>query len=143
MSTTAPHPLANDPLAFLTLEKIRRVGADRADGQTITHEGTEYGVTAHTISTITTVHVVLERLNGPGAGHQRAIAIVEVRDSGYQGGPGGLDYVLQGLVNGVHVPGHPVAQWCYHVLPWVTVPPAIATSDDAPDDADDTEQAPG
>ena len=130
MSTTAPHPLANDPLAFLTLEKIRRVGADRADGQTITHEGTEYGVTAHTISTITTVHVVLERLNGPGAGHQRAIAIVEVRDNGYPGGPGGLDYVLPALLNGVQVPDHPVKQWSYCVLPWVPVPAALATTDD-------------
>lgn len=134
--TIAPHPQAHDPLAFLALEKIRRVGAERADGQTITHECVEYGLTVHTVSTITTQFATLETLTGDAMGHQRCIVIVEVRDSGYPGGPGGLDCVLPELANGVFVPGHPVKQWTYRVLPWVPVPAALATT------SDDSEQAP-
>lgn len=134
--TITPHPLAHEPLAFLAFEKIRRVGVDSADGQIITHEGIEYGLTVHTISTITTVHVVLEALNGPATGHQRAIGIVSVQENGYTCGPGGLDLVFRALYEGIRVHGHPHITHDYRVLPFLPVPPAFQAT------KDDSEQAP-
>ena len=130
--TVEPHPLARNPLAFLALEKIRRVGVARADGQIITQEGIEHGMTVHTISTIKTVHVVLEALSGAAAGHQRAMAIVEVHENGYAGGPGGLDLVLRALYEGIRVHGHPQITHDYRVLPLLPVPSAFqATGHDS------------
>lgn len=123
--TIAPHPLAHEPLAFLALEKIRRVGVDRADGQIITHEGIAHNMIAHSISTIETFHVVLEPLQGKAAGHKRALAIVKVREHGYAAGPGGLDLVLPALHSGIRVHGHPDLNHDYFVLPWLAVPPAF------------------
>lgn len=121
------HPLADDPLALEAFEKIRRVGADRADGQTITCDGRKYHMTAHTVSTIRTVHVVLETLDGKAAGHKRAMAIVEVSENGYAGGPGGLDLVLPALCEGIRVHGRPHVTHDYRVLPWLPVPTAFQT----------------
>lgn len=121
--TANPHPLADDPLAFEAFEKIRRVGVDRADGQTFTQNGSEYGITAHRISTISTVHVILETLQGKGAGHQRAMVIVTIGSNGYRGGPDGQDFVLRAMRDGVKVDdrhGHNLRS--HHVLPWVAVP---------------------
>lgn len=124
----APHPLANDPLAFLVFEKFRRVGADRADDQIITHQGIEHRMIAQTIGTIKTVHVVLQTLHGPDAGHQRAMAIVAVHENGYASGPDGLGLVLPALHAGIHVQGAPSSTADYRVLPWLPVPPAFQTT---------------
>ena len=123
--TTESHPLASDPLAFLAFEKFRRVGVDRADGQTVTHLGIEHGMTVHTIGTIKTVHIVLDALKGPSVGHQRALAIVEIREHGYAGGPGGLDLMLPALCSGISVHGHLHLNHDYRVLPCLPIPAAF------------------
>lgn len=127
--TIEPHPLARDPLAFLTLEKIRRIGPDRADGKTITHQGIEHVMIVHTVGTIKTFHVVLEALSGATAGHKRAIAIVEIHENGYADGPGGLDLVLPALFDGIRVHGHPHITHDYRVLPCLPVPSAFQVTD--------------
>ena len=127
--STAPHPLAHDPLALLVLEKVRRVGSDRADGQTIRYEGRDYGLTVNKIGVINTVHFVIEALDGPTLGHQRSMVILEILDDGYRGGPGGLDFVLPAMLNGVQVPGHPLKSLSYRVLPCVPVPAVFSATD--------------
>ena len=127
--TITPHPLAHEPLVFLAFEKIRRVGVDRADGQIITHEGIEYRMIAHSISTIETHHVVLELLQGNAAGHKRAMAFVKVREHGYAPGPGGLDLVLPALYSGIRVHEHPDLLHDYFVLPWLSVPPTFQAAE--------------
>lgn len=123
--TTAPHPLANEPLVCLAFEKIRRVGVDCADGQIITHAGIEHRMIAHSIGRIETCHVVLERLQGNGAGHKQAMAIVTISENGYAPGPNGLSLILPALYEGVRVPGHPHMNLEYRVLPCLPVPPAF------------------
>ena len=119
------HPLADDPLALLAFEKIRRVGVDKADGQTLMHDGTEYFITSHTVSRIHALHIVLEVKTGNAVGHKRAMAIVEVSENGYAPEVNGLGLILPALVEGVRVPGHPHTNLEYRVLPWVSVPLAF------------------
>ena len=104
----APHPLDRDSLQFAIFEKVRRCGADGANGQNIIHNGIEYGLTVNTISTFKTVHVVTEALNGgPLQGHQRAMAVLDVVNNGYHGGPNGSALLLTALLDGIRVSGHP------------------------------------
>lgn len=120
----APHPLDRDSLEFAIFEKVRRTGADRADGKTVWHNGKEYGLTVNTISTFKTVHVVIEHLDEGGIqGHQRAMAIVDVVNNGYLGGPNGSSLLLTALIDGVRVAAHPGLTRSYHVLPILEVPP--------------------
>ena len=123
--TITPHPLAHEPLAFQAFEKIRRVGVDHADGQVITHDGTEYRITSHTVAAIKAVHIVLEVTEGNVVGHKRAMAMVEIDESGYAPEFNGLSVILPALVEGVRVPGHPHTNLEYRVLPWVSVPLAF------------------
>lgn len=123
--TTAPHPLACDPLAFLAFEKFRRVGAAIADGKTITHDGNQHRLTVHTICTVKTVHVVIEPVAGLETGQKRAMAIISIEENGYASGPGGLDLVLPALYEGTHVHGSPSSACDYRVLTHLPVPPAF------------------
>lgn len=120
--TDEAHPLERYPLPFLAFEKVRRVGVARANGNTVTHEGIAHRMTVQTTSTIKTVHIVLEAIDGPIAGHQRAMAIIETRQHGYRGEPAGLDLVLPALHNGIRVYGHPLFYLDYRVLPCLPVP---------------------
>lgn len=131
MNREALHP---DSLEHAVFEKVRRCGADRADGQTIWHGGKRYDLTAHTISTIKTVHVVMESVmeDAPERGHQRAMAMVIVNNNGYHGGPTGCAYVLEALINGVRLPDRTNPCLSTFVLPVLEVPRALAVpmSDD-------------
>jgi hypothetical protein len=123
--TITPHPLAHEPLAFLAFEKIRRVGVDHADGQIITHDGTEYRITSHTVGAIKAMHIVLQVTKGKAAGHKSAMAIVEIKENGYAPEFNGLSVMLPALVEGVRVPGHPHTDYEYRVLPHLPVPLAF------------------
>lgn len=120
--SAVPHPLADDPLALAVFEKIRRIGANRADGQTIPHGGHHYKLTSHTISVFSTVHVVLEKLDGLGKGYQRAMAIVEATDNGYRGCFDGASLLIPALCRGVHIPDRTKQTRFYRVLPMLDVP---------------------
>lgn len=119
------HPLANDAVTLLAFEKCRRIGVERADGQTITHDGIEYRIISHTIGTIKAMHIVLEVTKGKAVGHRRAMAMVEIRENGYAHGPNGLSLILPALYEGVRVPGHPHMNLEYRVLPCLPVPLAF------------------
>lgn len=119
------HPLADDPLALLAFEKIRRNGVDRADGQTITHDGVIYRIISHTVGTIKAQHICLQAENGNAIGHKRSMVMVEITENGYAPEFNGLSPILPALVQGVRVPGHPGSNLEYRVLPWVSVPLAF------------------
>lgn len=119
------HPLADEPLTLLALEKVRRNGVDRADGQTITHDGTEYFMTSHTVCTIEAVHIVLEAKKGKAVGHKRAMAMVKITENGYAPDLNGLSLILPALYEGVRVPSHPHINLEYRVLPCLPVPLAF------------------
>lgn len=119
------HPLADDPLALMAFEKVRSNGVDRADGQTLTHDGTDYLMISHSVSRLHAMHIVLEAKTGNAVGHKRAMAIVEVSENGYAPEFNGLSMILPALVEGVRVPGHPHTNLEYRMLPWVSVPLAF------------------
>lgn len=125
MSREGLHP---DSLEFAVFEKVRRTGVEGTDGQTLSHGGRRYELTAHTISTIKTVHVLMEcsDADAPEVGHQRAMAIVAVCNNGYRGGPNGLAPTLTALVDGARIEGMPSLTHSYFVLPHVDVPPCFA-----------------
>lgn len=117
----AQHPLAAHPLEYAAFEKIRRNGIQRAGGKTIWHGGQEWLITVNVISTLTTSHVVLKRLDKSAVSHQQAMAILDITNNGYQGGPDGLSLLLPALQSGIQVAGHPLTR-SYRVLPCLEVP---------------------
>ena len=126
----APHILSNDPLAHAVFEKLRRNGHARTDGQTIRVEGREYGITAHAVCTLQLVHVVVEDLDDPSLGNQRAMAFLEVNQNGYHGMDGAA-HLMPALIDGLVIkdPSRP-AQHSWRVLPWVEVPFVFAFGND-------------
>ena len=127
--------LRPNSLEHAVFDQIRRVVADRANGETIQHDGRTYALTANTTCTIKSVHVVAEVVGGDRPhthGYQRAMAIVSVCNNGYRAGPTGGAHVLEALVNGARVSGRPCSTNSYFVLPHLEVPPAFAVP--SPDD---------
>lgn len=116
------HVLCSDPLAHVVFDKLRRCGPDRTDGQTIRVDGNEYGISAHTVCTLRLVHVVTECLGDPGTGHQRAMAVLEIEQNGYQGMAGAV-HLMPALVDGLVI-FDPLCpdRHSWRVLPWVEVP---------------------
>lgn len=124
----APHILSNDPLAHAVFEKLRRNGHAHTDGQTIRIDGREYGITAHDVCTLQLVHVIIEHLDGPTMGNERAMAVLEVSNNGYHT-MDGTAHLMPALLNGLVIKDQArPAQHSYHVLPWVEVPPVDGTS---------------
>lgn len=125
------HILCSDPLAHAVFEKLRRNGHDRTDGQTIRIEGTEHGITAHAVCTLQLVHVVMERLDGPGAGYQRAMVALEIQKNGYHGMDGAA-HLMPALMDGLVItdPARP-AHHSWRVLPIVELPRCFAPDADA------------
>jgi hypothetical protein len=75
------------------------------------------------------VHVVLKKLSGPAEGHQRAMAVVDVQNNGYRGGPDGVALLLPALLQGLRVDGYPSTR-SYYVLPHLEVPRIFIESQD-------------
>lgn len=119
-----------DSLQFAAFEKIRRVGADRADGGTFFHQGIEYGLTVDMPSRLELVHVVIQRIGGPAPGHQQAMAVLCLcRQDCHD--VKGLNLVMAALADGVVVKDAlrpEVLSW--RVLPVLPVPSCYATPPD-------------
>nr|WP_319563351.1 hypothetical protein [uncultured Rhodoferax sp.] len=124
------HVLCDDLLAHAVFQKLRTIGHASTDGQTIRVEGREYGITAHAVCTLQLVHVVVENIDGPTLGNQRAMAFLEVNQNGYHGMPA-TTHLMPALMDGLVIkdPIRP-AQHSWRVLPCVEVPPAFAPGKD-------------
>lgn len=131
------HVLCSDPLAHVVFDKLRRCGPDRTDGQTIRVDGNEYGLEAHTVCTLRLVHVVTERLDDPGMGHQRAMVVLEVNKNGYPGLDGAA-HLMPALIDGIVIedPRRP-AHHSWRVLSCVEVPRCFAPTQDEPGEPHD------
>lgn len=126
--------LAADSLQFAVFEKIRRVGADHANGQTIRYNGKEYGLTVNLICKIETIHVVIEHLDEAMQGHQQAMAVVDIYNHGYHG-LDGASLLLPALLSGVEICEGPQAHiHSYRVLPHLEVPYVFAKPDNTADE---------
>lgn len=124
------HVLCDDLLAHAVFKKLRTIGQTSTDGQTIRVEGREYGITAHAVCTLQLVHVVVENIDGPTMGSQRAMAFLEIDKNGYHGMDGAA-HLMPALMDGLVIKD-PVrsAHHSWRVLQWVEVPPAFAPGKD-------------
>ena len=128
--------LDQDSVQYAAFEKIRTCGADRSDGQTIHHQGREYGLTVHRICKLETLHVVIVCLDESMPGYQQAMAVVVVDNNGYRG-LDGASVLLPALLNGVTVKEPTFTTRSYRVLPWCEVPHVFANHQDTLGDAAD------
>ena len=121
------HPLIGNPLVHTAFEKLRKAGCSGTDGQTVRVEGVEYGITSNVVCRLELVHMVLERLDGPGVGHQMAMAVLEVKNNGYHG-MDGASHVMPALISGTVVsdPMSAFQDHSYRVLYPVEVPHQFA-----------------
>lgn len=134
--------LCSDPLSHAVFKKFKAIGHQRMDGQSILVEGARYDLTAHLVCNLRLVHVVAEKAQGPGAGHQRAMVFLEVNKNGYPGMDGAA-HLMPALLNGIRIddPRRP-AHFFWHILRAVEVPRCFISSDDTSDaDANANEAA--
>lgn len=133
-SINASEHLDPDSLEFAAFEKLRRIGARRADGATFFHDGIEYGLIIDTPCQLELTHIVIARLPSPmGPGHMQAMASLCWTNQDSHNVKG-LGLMMQALATGVVVKDATRPEkLSWRVLPMLPVPGCYAKPDNSHD----------
>lgn len=124
-----------ESLQFAVFEKIRRIGADHADGAMLTHNGAKYAVTVDAPCKLELIHVVIELKSGPAAGTRQAMAVLCMRNQDRHD-VNGLGLLVNALASGVTITDATRPQYLsWRVLPLLPVPDCYAPSETTPDNS--------
>lgn len=128
-------------LRFRAFEAVRKLGGRAADGQTITHDGQQYGLTVQLACDLKVHLVTIEQLQGPIKGYQTTMALADLNANDLADVPG-LGLAIDALVSGQSVQGSDAPgsglNHIYRVMPHVAVRPHHAgpAADNAASDAE-------